>query len=291
MTTRVLLVDDHPVVRRGVRATIEVDETITVAGEAGSGEQALALLAEVELAVDVVLLDLQLGAGIDGAETTRRIQRLPRPPRVLVLTGQRSGDDRCRARVPREKFHDHHRRARCPDGEQPLTHSEAYLGDTGDEHEVGGHPGPGAESRWAGHCGHQAAGDDAAETNSDESLHRVPPHPPILGGEPLWAHVQVPDSGSAITVTRCPGGLASNAPTRRHGGLPDLGRRGTQRAVEGRLAASRWRPTRVEGHRSFSRGDHRSGRLPTGPRFDHSDNRPGPGHGWWVRPGRAGTDR
>lgn len=86
MTTRVLLVDDHPVVRRGVRATIEVDETITVAGEAGSGEQALALLAEVELAVDVVLLDLQLGAGIDGAETTRRIQRLPRPPRVLVLT-------------------------------------------------------------------------------------------------------------------------------------------------------------------------------------------------------------
>jgi DNA-binding NarL/FixJ family response regulator len=86
MTTRVLLVDDHPVVRRGVRATIEVDETITVAGEAGSGEQALALLAEVELAVDVVLLDLQLGAGIDGTETTRRIQRLPRPPRVLVLT-------------------------------------------------------------------------------------------------------------------------------------------------------------------------------------------------------------
>jgi DNA-binding NarL/FixJ family response regulator len=86
MTTRVLIVDDHPVVRRGVRATIEVDETITVAGEAGSGEQALALLAEVELAVDVVLLDLQLGAGIDGAETTRRIQRLPRPPRVLVLT-------------------------------------------------------------------------------------------------------------------------------------------------------------------------------------------------------------
>ena len=84
MTTRVLLVDDHPVVRRGVRATIEVDQTITVAGEAGSGEQALALLAE--LPIDVVLMDLQLGAGIDGAETTRRIQRLARPPRVLVLT-------------------------------------------------------------------------------------------------------------------------------------------------------------------------------------------------------------
>ena len=43
MTTRVLLVDDHPVVRRGVRATIEVDETITVAGEAGSGSSAPAL--------------------------------------------------------------------------------------------------------------------------------------------------------------------------------------------------------------------------------------------------------
>jgi len=84
MTTHVLLVDDHPVVRRGVRATIEADETITVAGEAGSGEQALDLIAE--LAIDVVLMDLQLGAGIDGAETTRRIQRLPRPPRVLVLT-------------------------------------------------------------------------------------------------------------------------------------------------------------------------------------------------------------
>lgn len=65
-------------------ATIEVDESITVAGEAGSGEQALALIPE--LAIDVVLMDLQLGAGIDGAETTRRIQRMPRPPRVLVLT-------------------------------------------------------------------------------------------------------------------------------------------------------------------------------------------------------------
>jgi DNA-binding NarL/FixJ family response regulator len=60
---RVLIVDDHPVVRRGLRVLLEVQDGIEVVGEAGDGAAALALAAE--LAPDVILLDLKL-PGIDG---------------------------------------------------------------------------------------------------------------------------------------------------------------------------------------------------------------------------------
>lgn len=60
---RVLIVDDHPVVRRGLRVLLEVQDGIEVAGEAGDGAAALALAAE--LTPDVILLDLKL-PGMDG---------------------------------------------------------------------------------------------------------------------------------------------------------------------------------------------------------------------------------
>ena len=60
---KVLIVDDHPVVRRGLRVLLEVQDGIEVAGEAGDGATALALAAE--LSPDVVLLDLKL-PGMDG---------------------------------------------------------------------------------------------------------------------------------------------------------------------------------------------------------------------------------
>ncbi|MDN5587014.1 MAG: response regulator transcription factor [Brevibacterium sp.] len=84
MSIRVILVDDHPVVRAGLRSVIDAPEHIAVVGEAGSGEEALA--AVDELTPDVVLCDLRLGAGIDGIEVTKRLNARPTKPAVLILT-------------------------------------------------------------------------------------------------------------------------------------------------------------------------------------------------------------
>ncbi|MFJ5269735.1 response regulator [Streptomyces sp. NPDC088358] len=82
---RILLCDDHAVVRAGLLALFDSAPGIEVVGEAGTGEEALALSAK--LGPDVVLMDLQLGGGIDGVETTRRLAAAPDGgPRVLVLT-------------------------------------------------------------------------------------------------------------------------------------------------------------------------------------------------------------
>ncbi|MER7155149.1 response regulator transcription factor [Streptomyces lydicus] len=72
---RVLLCDDHAVVRAGLLALLSSAHGIEVIGEAGDGEEAVALAAA--LRPDVVLMDLQLGSGIDGIEATRRIAGLP----------------------------------------------------------------------------------------------------------------------------------------------------------------------------------------------------------------------
>ncbi|KQQ08371.1 response regulator transcription factor [Rathayibacter sp. Leaf296] len=83
---RVLLVDDHPIVRTGVRALIGDEDGVTVVGEAGSPAEAL--VAARELAPDVVLMDLRFGGAIDqnGVDATRLLRALPAPPSVLVLT-------------------------------------------------------------------------------------------------------------------------------------------------------------------------------------------------------------
>jgi DNA-binding NarL/FixJ family response regulator len=81
---RLLLCDDHAVVRAGLRALLSSADGIEVVGEAGSGEEALALAAR--LRPDVVLMDLQLGEGIDGVTATRRLTSGTPAPRVLVLT-------------------------------------------------------------------------------------------------------------------------------------------------------------------------------------------------------------
>ncbi len=82
---RIMLCDDHAVVRAGLRALLSSAPGIEVVGEAGSGTEAVVLAGG--LRPDVVLMDLQLGADMDGVEATRRIAALPGiPPRVLVLT-------------------------------------------------------------------------------------------------------------------------------------------------------------------------------------------------------------
>ncbi|MBV0895987.1 response regulator transcription factor [Microbacterium sp. NC79] len=81
--TTVLLVDDHPVVRSGLRAVLSSD-AVEVIGEAATGEEAIALA--TLLKPDVVLCDLRLGDGIDGVQTTAALRALTPAPAVLILT-------------------------------------------------------------------------------------------------------------------------------------------------------------------------------------------------------------
>lgn len=84
MTTTVLLVDDHPVVRSGLRAVLDSGAAVQIVGEAATGEEAITLAAHLQ--PDVVLCDLRLGAGIDGIETTAALRALDPAPAVLILT-------------------------------------------------------------------------------------------------------------------------------------------------------------------------------------------------------------
>ncbi|QDY76104.1 response regulator [Streptomyces qinzhouensis] len=80
---RVLLVDDHQVVRRGLRTFLEVQEDIEVVGEAGDGDEGVARAEE--LRPDVVLMDVKM-PGTDGIEALRRLRRLDNPAKVLIVT-------------------------------------------------------------------------------------------------------------------------------------------------------------------------------------------------------------
>ncbi|MFI1968398.1 DNA-binding response regulator [Streptomyces cinnamoneus] len=90
---RILLCDDHAVVRAGLLALLGSEPDIDVVGEAGSGEEAVA--AAAKLRPDVVLMDLQLGPGVDGVEATRRIAATG--VHVLVLTTYDTDADVTRA--------------------------------------------------------------------------------------------------------------------------------------------------------------------------------------------------
>ncbi|MET3809114.1 response regulator transcription factor [Arthrobacter sp. UYEF3] len=86
---RILLVDDHPVVRAGLRAMLTEFEGISVAAEAADGDAALKELKRLQILGDpvhVVLMDLQMGAGMDGVTATSQIRLLDDPPPVLILT-------------------------------------------------------------------------------------------------------------------------------------------------------------------------------------------------------------
>lgn len=80
----IVLVDDHPVVRAGLRALIDSHDGLRVVGEAaGAAEAERVVLREHP---QVVLMDLNLGSGVGGAEVTASLRALPEPPNVLVLT-------------------------------------------------------------------------------------------------------------------------------------------------------------------------------------------------------------
>lgn len=92
--TRVLLVDDHPVVRTGLRMLLEASG-VEVVAEAANGPDGVRLAAERE--VDVVLMDLQMGPGMDGVAATELILGLANAPRVLILTTYDTDSDILRA--------------------------------------------------------------------------------------------------------------------------------------------------------------------------------------------------
>lgn len=91
---RVMLVDDHPVVREGLRGMLEAEPDLTVVGEAGSGDEAVAI-ARVKQP-DVILMDLRM-PGLDGAGATEQIMAMTTEIRVIVLTTYESDADILRA--------------------------------------------------------------------------------------------------------------------------------------------------------------------------------------------------
>ncbi|KAA9166822.1 response regulator transcription factor [Amycolatopsis acidicola] len=83
MAIEVLLVDDHEVVRRGLKELLGDEPDIEVVAEASSAEEALAVAMHVE--PDVAVVDVRLGEG-DGVSLCRELRAAPNPPQCLVLT-------------------------------------------------------------------------------------------------------------------------------------------------------------------------------------------------------------
>lgn len=84
-TIRVLLVDDHAVLRGGLKALLNLEADLDVAGEAGTGEEAVELARTLN--PDVIVMDLAM-PGIGGLDATRQITASEPAPRVLILTSQ-----------------------------------------------------------------------------------------------------------------------------------------------------------------------------------------------------------
>jgi DNA-binding NarL/FixJ family response regulator len=88
---RLIVVDDHPVVRAGIRALFEGEDGVEIVAEASTPDEALLLVRQED--PDIVLMDLQFGAGESGVDATRRIRALEAPPYVLVLTNYDTDGD------------------------------------------------------------------------------------------------------------------------------------------------------------------------------------------------------
>lgn len=97
MSIAVVIVDDHPIVRSGLRAvlTSNDDVEVDVVGEAADGGEAIALCETLHS--DVVLCDLRLGEGADGIATTRALRGLDPAPAVVILTTYDTDHDIYRA--------------------------------------------------------------------------------------------------------------------------------------------------------------------------------------------------
>lgn len=81
---RIVIADDHAVVRQSLRLMLELDDEVDVVGEAADGAQAVAMAHELH--PDLVLMDIRM-EGMDGVQATRRLRELEPDLPVLVLTG------------------------------------------------------------------------------------------------------------------------------------------------------------------------------------------------------------
>ncbi len=88
--TRVLIVDDHPLLRRGVSQLLELEPGFVCVGEASSGQEALQLAAGQQ--PDLILLDLNM-TGMDGLETLRALRKAAVESRIIILTVSDSDSD------------------------------------------------------------------------------------------------------------------------------------------------------------------------------------------------------
>ena len=89
MTIRVLVADDHPVVRHGLCTMLEIEDDIVVVGRAADGEEAIAQARETH--PDIILMDVQMPK-VDGIEAMRQIRETDPDARVIVLTTYRDED-------------------------------------------------------------------------------------------------------------------------------------------------------------------------------------------------------
>lgn len=91
---RILIVDDHPVVRAGLTSMLGTQESLLVVGAAYNGKEAMALIERES--PEVVLLDLRM-PGMNGIDTLLALRTLPAPPRSIVLTNLETDEDVYRA--------------------------------------------------------------------------------------------------------------------------------------------------------------------------------------------------
>lgn len=84
MTIRILIADDHPMMRAGLTALFETEPTVTVIAAVGTPEEAVSEAAR--LRPDVVVMDLQFAGEFRGADATRLLRAARHPPAVLILT-------------------------------------------------------------------------------------------------------------------------------------------------------------------------------------------------------------
>ncbi len=80
---RILLADDHPIVREGLRALLETQPDFTVIAECANGEEILGVVSQLQ--PDMILLDLEMPV-MDGVETIRRLSQHAYRPRIIVFT-------------------------------------------------------------------------------------------------------------------------------------------------------------------------------------------------------------